>query len=186
MNTTPTSPTTTWGALAELPSVEALYRACERLRDEGFTRWDAHTPYPVHGLERAMGLKRSLVPVIVLVLGLGGAAAGMLLQWWVSTEAYPLVISGKPYFSWPAFVPIMFECGVLGGAAGAFFGFLGLARLPQHHHPVFESKRFERASDDAFFVSVGADDPKWDRERTVALLHETGATTVEVLEVAAT
>lgn len=182
MSEMPITDRETWGALAELPSVDALYAACERIRDEGYTSWDAHTPYPVHGLERAMGLRRSWVPLIVLVLGFGGAAAGMLLQWWVSVEAYPLVISGKPLFSWPAFVPIMFECGVMGGAAGAFFGFLALARLPRHHHPVFESVAFERASDDAFFVSIAAEDPNWDRERTTALLHEVGATMVEVIE----
>lgn len=171
-----------WGALAEIPSVDALHGACEGLRDAGYTHFDAHTPYPVHGLERAMGLKRSLVPLAVLVLGLGGAAAGMLLQWWVSAEAYPLVISGKPLFSWPAFVPIMFECGVMGGAAGAFFGFLALARLPRHHHPLFESERFERFSDDAFFVSVAAEDPRWDRDETTRLLRDLGAREIEMIE----
>jgi hypothetical protein len=182
MSDTTTTTAGAWGALAELPSAEALYRACERLRDAGYTDWDAHSPYPVHGLERAMGLKRSLVPLLVLALGLGGAAGGMLLQWWVSVEAYPLVISGKPFFSWPAFVPIMFECGVLGGAAGAFFGFLAFARLPRHHHPLFASKAFERVTDDAFFVSVAASDPEWDRMATVRLLHDIGASRVEVLE----
>ena len=182
MSTMPTTTGTTWGALAELASPEALFKACERLRDAGYTEWDAHSPYPVHGLERAMGLKRSLVPFFVLILGLAGAAGGMLLQWWVSTEAYPLIVSGKPMFSWPAFVPIMFECGVLGGAAGAFFGFLALARLPRHHHPLFESKAFERVTDDAFFVSVSAADPAWDSEATVRLLHDLGAERVEVLE----
>lgn len=170
-----------YGALAELPGPEALILACRRMRDEGFRHWDAHSPFPIHGLERAMGLKRSIVPLFVLVLGLGGAGLGMLLQWWVSVEAYPLVVSGKPFFSWQAFVPIMFECGVLGGALGALFGFLILARLPRHHHPLFESEAFERMSDDGFFISVEARDERFDRSATLDLLSELGASRVEVV-----
>ena len=171
-----------WGVLAEYPSPAALLRAAEGVRDAGYAAWDAHSPFPVHGLERAMGLKRSMVPLAVLVLGLGGAAAGMALQWLVSTRAYPLVVSGKPYFSWPAFVPIMFETGVLGGALGALLGFLGLSRLPRHHHPLFESTRFERVSDDGFFISIEGADPRFDRGPTVALLERLGASAVEVIE----
>ncbi|HVS01781.1 MAG TPA: DUF3341 domain-containing protein [Thermoanaerobaculia bacterium] len=174
---------TLWGALAEFHTPAALLQAAEGLRDEGFRSWDAHSPFPVHGLERAMGLRRSPVPLLVLALGLGGAAAGMAMQWWVSVEAYPLVISGKPLFSWPAFVPIMFECGVLGGALGAFFGFLGFSRLPRHHHPLFESQRFARASDDRFFLSIEATDDRFDRDRTPRLLRELGAEHVELVEV---
>jgi hypothetical protein len=175
------SDATVWGALAEFATPAGLLSASRGLREAGYRHWDAHTPFPVHGLERAMGLKRSMVPLFVLVLGLGGAAGGMLLQWWVSTTAYPLVISGKPFFSWPAFVPIMFECGVLGGALGAIFGFLALARLPRHHHPLFESATFERASDDRFYLSVEARDGKFDRRATLALLAELGASRVELV-----
>jgi hypothetical protein len=171
-----------WGVLAEFDSPASLYRAAERVRDAGFEKWDTHSPFPVHGLERAMGLKRSMVPVAVLVLGLGGAAAGMALQWWVSTRAYPLVVSGKPFFSWPAFVPIMFECGVLGGALGAVFGFLGLSKLPRHHHPLFASTRFERVTDDKFFLSVEASDPRYGGDDTVRLLERLGAQHVELVE----
>jgi hypothetical protein len=170
-----------FGVLAEFGSPAELVAAAEGVREAGYDRWDAHTPFPVHGLERAMGLRRSPVGWFVLTLGLGGAAAGMLLQWWVSTTAYPLVISGKPLFSWPAFVPIMFECGVLGGAVGAIAGFLALARLPRHHHALFNSARFERATDDAFFLSVEAADPKFDRAATPALLTRLGARHVEVV-----
>lgn len=175
------SDATVWGALAEFATPASLLSASRGLREAGYRHWDAHTPFPVHGLERAMGLKRSLVPLFVLVLGLGGAAGGMLLQWWVSTTAYPLVISGKPFFSWPAFVPIMFECGVLGGALGAIFGFLALARLPRHHHPLFDSAAFERASDDRFFLSVEARDGKFDRQATLKLLADLGASRVELV-----
>ena len=171
-----------WGMLAEFESPKALYRACESVRDAGFTRWDAHSPFPVHGLDRAMGMKRSMLPWIILVLGLAGAATGFVLQWWVHAEAYPLVISGKPYFSWPAYIPITFELGVLGGALGAVFGMLGLNQLPRHHHPIFESARFARASDDRFFVSIEAADPKFDAVATRRLLESAGAAAVETIE----
>ena len=171
-----------WGALAEFRTPGALLEASRRVREAGYRSFDAHTPFPVHGLERAMGLRRSLVPLFVLVLGLGGAAGGMLLQWWVSTTAYPLVISGKPLFSWPAFVPIMFECGVLGGAVGAVAGFLALSRLPRHHHPLFASPAFERASDDRFFLSIEAGDERFDRAGTLRLLSELGASRVELIQ----
>lgn len=176
-----TTPAGLYGLLAEFPSPEALLQACEKVRDRGISAWDAHTPFPIHGLEKAMGLKRSVVPLFVLVLGLGGAAFGMLMQWWVATKAYPLVISGKPLFSWPAFVPITFECGVLGGALGAIFGFLSQARLPQHHHALFNSESFERVTDDGFFISLEAADPKFDREETERWLHDLGATRVEAI-----
>jgi hypothetical protein len=177
---------TTWGLLAEFSTPDRLAVACRGVRDAGFSRWDAHTPFPVHGLDEAMGLKRSPVGWFVLVLGLSGAAAGMLLQWWVATIAYPLVISGKPLFSWPAFVPVMFECGVLGGAAGAVLGFLLLAKMPQPFHPLFNSERFERVSDDRFFISIEAADPRFDRAATAALLGELGAEHVEAVETGGT
>jgi hypothetical protein len=171
-----------WGMLAEFPTPKALYHACERVRDAGFTRWDAHSPFPVHGLDRAMGMKRSVLPWIILVLALGGAATGFVLQWWVHSLAYPLVISGKPYFSWPAYIPITFELGVLGGALGAVFGMFGLNQLPRHHHPVFGSERFARVTDDTFFVSIEAADPKFDSVATRRLLEDAGAVAVEILE----
>jgi hypothetical protein len=171
-----------YGILAEFPTPADLYHACERVRDEGFTRWDAHTPFPVHGLDKAMGLRRSPLPWIVLGMALLGAAAGFGLQAWVHMSAYPLVISGKPYFSWPAFVPITFELAVLFGALGAVFGMLGLNGLPMHHHPLFKSKVFERASDDAFFISIESWDPRFDPSATRRLLESLGARSVELVE----
>jgi hypothetical protein len=168
-----------FGLVAEFPSPAALYHACEGVRDAGYTRWDAHAPFPIHGLERAMGLPASKLPWIVLVMALGGAATGMALQGWVATIAYPLVISGKPFFSWPAFVPVTFELGVLGGALGAVFGMFALNQLPTLYHPLFGSARFERASDDGFFISIESWDPKFDAARTADLLRGLGATHVD-------
>ncbi len=178
---TPTSTPGPFAVLAEFATPDGLLYGCRQVRDAGFTRWDAYSPFPVHGFEKAMGLSRSWVSLFVLVLGLGGAAGGMLLQWWVSVQAYPLVISGKPLFSWPAFVPIMFECGVLGGALGAVLGFLLLSRLPRHHHPLFESERFERVTDDRFFISIETADPEFDETATRELLESSGATVVETV-----
>ncbi|MCH9651083.1 MAG: DUF3341 domain-containing protein [Deltaproteobacteria bacterium] len=172
---------TEYGLLAEFQTPEHLYQACEKVRDAGFSHWDAHSPFPIHGLDKAMGLKKSPVSLFVLVLGLSGATIGMLMQWWVATKAYPLVISGKPLFSWPAFIPIAFECGILGGAVGALLGFLSQARLPRPHHALFNASRLERVTDDAFFISIETADPNFDRESTAQLLKDLGATHVEAV-----
>jgi hypothetical protein len=171
-----------YGLLAEFATPAELYKACEKVRDAGFTRWDAHSPFPVHGLERAMGLRRSPLPWIVLGMGLTGAALAVLLQWWVHASAYPLVISGKPFFAWPAMVPITFEVAVLFGALGAVFGMLGLNRLPMHHHPLFESKLFEKVTDNAFFISIESWDPRFDPSTTRTLLESLGARSVELVK----
>jgi hypothetical protein len=171
-----------YGLLAEFATVADLYHACEQVRDAGFTRWDAHTPFPVHGLDRAMGLRRSPLPWIVLVMGLTGAVLGFGLQWWVHASAQRLVISGKPYFSWPAFIPITFEVAVLFAALGAVLGMLGLNRLPMHYHPLFRSKVFERVTDDAFFISIESWDPRFDPSATRTLLETLGARRVELVE----
>jgi hypothetical protein len=171
-----------YGVLAEFPNPKALFDACEQVRDQGFRNWDAHTPYPVHGLDGAMGLAPSSVPWIALVSGLSGAAGGFLLQTWVSVSAWPLVISGKPLFSWQAFVPVTFECGVLAAALGAIVGMLYLNRLPMHHNPLFESSRFEAASDDKFFISIEATDPSFDADQTGSFLQGLGASHVELVK----
>ena len=173
---------THYGLLAEFATPGELFHACEKVRDAGFTRWDAHTPFPVHGLDRAMGLRRSPLPWIALVMGLTGVGAGFALQWWVHTKAYPLVISGKPFFAWPAFVPVTFELGILFAALGAVFGMFALNRLPMHHHPLFQSKVFERVSDDAFFISIESWDPRFDPTATGKLLESLGARSVELVE----
>jgi hypothetical protein len=171
-----------FGLLARFENAQAIYRACEKVRDAGYTKWDSHTPFPVHGLDHAMGVKASRLPWLVLLTGLTGATGGMLLQWWVAVHAYPLVISGKPLFSWPAFVPVTFELGVLFGALGAVFGMFAFNQLPMLYHPLFSSKAFERATDDGFFISIESWDPKYDETRTAALLRDVGAVDVELVE----
>jgi Alternative complex III, ActD subunit len=181
VNATQASGGTHFGVLAQFADPEKLMQACAKVRDQGFSAWDAHTPFPIHGLDKAMGLRRSWVSAFVLVMGLAGAGFGMLMQWWVATTAYPLVISGKPFFSWPAFIPITFECGVLGGASGAVLGLLIMARLPRHHHALFNSERFTQVTDNAFFISIEADDPRYDPAQTPRFLEEIGASHVEAV-----
>lgn len=171
-----------FGVLAEFGSAREIYHACEKVRDKGFKHWDAHTPFPVHGLDKAMGLKPSVLPWIVLVMSLSGLVVGFGLQTWVHVFEYPLVISGKPLFSWPAFIPVTFELTVLFGAFGAVFGMLGLNKLPQLYHAVFHSSRFARATDDKFFISIEATDPQFDATATQTFLKSVGAVHVEVLE----
>ena len=127
-------------------------------------------------------LKSSALPWIVLVAGLSGAVGAMGLQWWVHAVRYPLVFAAKPFFSWQAFIPVTFEVMVLFSALGAVFGMFHMNRLPRLHHPLFSSTRFERFSDDRFFISIQADDPKFDLEQTQSLLRECGALGVEVVE----
>lgn len=159
-----------------------LMRACEKLKNAGYRQFDAHTPFPVHGLEKAMGLPPSKLPWVVLLCGATGLLSAIALTYFCSTD-YPLTISGKPAFSYQAYVPVMFELTVLFSAFGTFFGMWGLNRLPAYYHPTMTHPSFPRATDDAFFVSVEAKDPKYDASKTKKLLEELGAREiVEVME----
>lgn len=171
-----------FGLLAEYETPGELYHACEKVRDEGYAAWDAYTPFPVHGLEKAMGLKPSIIPYIVCVMGFSGAALGFGLQYWTSVIEYPYIISAKPFNSFQAFVPVTFELGILLGSFGAVFGMFGLNKLPQLYHSLFNSKRFSRVTDDRFFIAIEARDPRFDDEDTRALLESTGAVHVEEVE----
>ncbi len=170
-----------YGLLAEYDTQQRLFAGCAAARKAGLERWEAHTPYPVHGLDQAMGLASSRIGLVVLAMTLGGAAAGFLLQAWVAGIASPLVISGKPLFSWPAFIPITFETAVFGGALGTVASLLFSSGLPRWHHPLFSSRRFEAASNDRFFISVEAADPAFEWEATRELL-ERDAVAVEIVD----
>jgi len=168
-----------WGLLAEFDTPQTIYHACENVRDEGYRNWDAHVPFPVHNLEKAMGVPASKVPWIVLGMALFGLMAGFTLQWWTTAVDYPVMVAGKPFVSWPAWVPVTFELTILLGAFGAVFGMLALNRLPTFHHPLFNSERFERATDDKFFIAIEARDPLYDAKKTRKLLQKLGAVNVE-------
>lgn len=165
--------------MAEFDSVDALIVAAQRVRDAGYTRWDAHTPFPVHGLNDAMGLRPTRLPWIVLLAGTTGALTGLALQWFTNTFDYPYLISGKPLFSLPANIPVMFELTILFSAVAAFVGMLALNGLPRPYHALFSNRRFRRATADRFFISIEADDPRFDAEATKKFLASLGGAAVE-------
>jgi hypothetical protein len=171
--------------LAEFDSAHDVLHAAEKVRDAGYQKWDTHTPFPVHGMDRAMGLGDSRLGWIVICCAITGLTGAVVMMHWMNGVDYPLIIGDKPGGApgtLPSMVPIMFELTVLLSAFGAVFGMLGMNRLPQHHHPVFESDRFRAASDDKFFISIEADDPKFDVDKTRALLEKAHAAHVEVVE----
>jgi hypothetical protein len=171
--------------LGEFDSAHDVLHAAEKVRDAGYARWDAHTPFPVHGMDRAMGLKDSKVGWIVIVFALTGLGGAFLMMQWMNGIDYPLIIGDKPGGApgtLPSMVPILFELTILLSAFGAVLGMLGLNRLPRHNHPVFESERFRKASDDRFFISIDADDPNFEVGKTRALLERAHARHVEVIE----
>lgn len=168
--------------LAEFETPGQLLHACEKVRDAGFRKWDAHTPFPVHGMDAAMGLPDSRLGWIVLVAGLSGCLTALGLIWWTNGIDYPLIIGGKPPFALPAAVPVMFELTILFSAFGAVLGMFGLNRLPRHHHPVFYSEHFERATDDRFFISVEASDKKFDLDETRLLLESLSPAHLELIQ----
>jgi Protein of unknown function (DUF3341) len=171
-----------WGLLAQYENPHTIYKACEMVRNEGYEQWDACTPFPVHGLDKAMGLKPSALPWLVLVVGILGSSFMLFFQAWTSGQVYPVIVGGKPLFSLPAFVPVWYEVTVLASCVTAFLGNWILTGLPRPHHPAFGSKAFERVTDDKFFILVEAADEKFDLAQTKALLQKTGATLVEELE----
>lgn len=170
------------GLLAGFDSVDAILHASQKVRDAGYTNWDAHTPFPVHGLNEAMGAKPTLLQWVVLLSGSTGLLTAVALQWWMNAYDYPYIVSGKPFFSIPANVPIWFELTVLFSGFACFFGMLAFNKLPQFFHPVFRSSAFERATDDRFFISIMASDPKFDRQKTAALLKSLDPSSLEELE----
>ena len=171
-----------FGLVARFEGPAELTHACAALHDAGYRKFDCHTPFPVHGLERAMGLPPSRLPFIVLGGGIAGLVGGLALQWWVHSVAYPLNFSGKPFFSLPAYIPVAFETTILLAAFGAFFGMWALNRLPEYFHPTMQHRSFERASDDAFFISVEAVDPNYDPAATRTLLEQLGGQEVEEVQ----
>ena len=177
----PMAPTKPLLMLAEFDSAADCMHGAEKLRDGGYKLFDAHTPFPVHGMDRAMGLSDSKLGWIVLCFGLSGTFLAWLMMFWMNGIDYPIVIGGKPPGTLPSMIPIMFEVTVLFSALSAVFGMLGLNKLPRHHHPLFFSERFKGFSDDKFFLSVEVEDAKYDATKTRALLESAKAKAVEVV-----
>ncbi|MEQ8844471.1 MAG: DUF3341 domain-containing protein [Phycisphaerales bacterium] len=170
------------GVMAEFKTAADVYHAAEQVRDAGFKKWDVFAPFPIHGIDEAMGMKRTILPWIVAGGAITGVSLALLMQWWMSAVDYPLVVQGKPYDSWEPFVPITFELGVLFSAFATLLGMLALNGLPRWNHPLLKNDRFLRTSDDVFAIVIEAGDSKFQGEETVAMLQGLGAGHVELVE----
>ncbi|MDQ2711872.1 MAG: DUF3341 domain-containing protein [Acidobacteriota bacterium] len=169
------------GAMVEFDTPEELLTACERAYAEGFRRMDAYAPLPVEGLAEAIGYKRNNVAFCVLIGGICGAIGGFGLLEWITVVAYPHNVGGRPLNSWPAYIPITFECLILLSALTAVISMLAMNGLPQPYHPVFNVPEFERASVDKFFLCIESSDPKFRAEDTLEFLRSLGGIGVSVV-----
>jgi hypothetical protein len=160
-----------YGVMAEFEDPTSLVEAARRTYDEGYRKFDAFSPFPIHEIFEAMHLHDKRVPLMVLGGGIAGLCTGLGLQVWVSAFAYPLNIAGRPYLSWPMFVPVTFELTILFASFAAVFGMFALNGFPMPYHPVFNVPAFDRASQDRFFLCIEATDPRFDSHTTRAFLE---------------
>jgi hypothetical protein len=177
--------------LAEYDTPNAIAKAAMKVRDAGYQKWDCHTPYALHGMDEAMGLKSTKIGFISFFFGMLGVATAVSMMMYMNAWdfdfldigwGYPIIVGGKPPGAFPSMVPIMFELGILFCGLATLFGLFGIIKLPRHNHPIFQSERFEAATDDKFFISIEAEDQKFDLDRTKALLESTDPTHLELLE----
>jgi len=168
-----------YGLLAEFANPSTLIKAAKKVRKAGYKHFDTHSPFPIHGMDKAMGLGQSKVGYITFIGGITGLGLATWLQWWTSAVDYPINISGKPFFAIEPSVPIMFELTVLFSALSAVGGMLLLNGLPRPYNPLFYSQRFSHVTDDAYFLHIAASDPLFDTENTRTLLLEAQAQEVE-------
>ena len=162
---------TLYGLMAEFEDPTSLVAATQHAHREGYRSMDAYSPFPIEELHEALGSHHTRLPLIVLIGGLCGCLGGYGLQYWAAAIAYPVNVGGKPFHSWPAFIPITFECTILAAALSAVFGMLALNGLPMPYHPVFNVPRFALASRNRFFLCIEARDPKFELEGTRRFLE---------------
>ncbi len=175
-------PAPSYGLIATFDSAAAVYHAAEQVRDAGYKNWDVITPCPIHGMDKAMGVKRSIVPRISLAGGITGFCTGMTMIWWTGQYDYPLIVGGKPYFS-PMFAfPVSYELTILFTAFATIIGMFVVNGLPMHYHPVLKSPKIKRGLDDQFLIVIEARDPRFNLANTKALLEKVGGKDVSELE----
>jgi len=160
-----------YGLMAEFTDLPELMAAVRAARGAGYSRLDAYTPFPVEELAEELGVHHSRLPLVVLLGGIVGGIAGYLLQYWTAAIDYPINVGGRPLHSWPLFIPVTFECTVLGAALACVLGMLALNGLPMPYHPVFNVPRFALSTRDRFFLCIEAADPLFDRELTRRFLE---------------
>jgi len=171
-----------YGIIAEFETPADAMHAAEKVRDAGFRKWDVFTPFPVHGMDRAMGLKNSKVGWFSFLGGVTGYTTGMLMIWFMNKFDYPILIGGKPLFSPYGAFPPSYELTILLGAFGALGGMLLLNRLPRLHHPLLKHKRFTQVTHDRYFVVIETSDPKYNETETRKLLEGAGSKHIEMVE----
>jgi hypothetical protein len=170
MSHDPSTPTL-YGLMAEFDQPNALVAAAEQARLAGYRKMDAYSPIPIDELSDALGLRPTRLPILVFLGGVLGCIGGFGLAYWTQVIAYPWNIGGRPYNSWPQYIPVTFETTVLGAALTAFIGMWALNKLPQPYHPVFNVREFARASTDRFFLCIEAGDPRFDLDGTRQFLE---------------
>jgi ActD protein len=177
------TPRKVYGMAAEFGSAQALFEAAEKIRDAGFKRWDVHSPFPIHGMDKAMGLGKSWLTAVIFCGGLTGFLFAFGLEVFPSTVLYKVVVMGKPvsFFSIPSWIPVMFELTILLSAFSAVFGLMAFIQLPKWYHPVFNWERFARTTDDGFFIVIEARDPKFSESKTRAFFEQLGGTHVTLI-----
>src|SRR3954467_7268915 len=171
-----------YGIIAEFTTAASVLHAAEKVRDAGFRKWDVFTPFPVHGMDRAMGLRNSKVGWFTFLGGVTGYTTGMLMIWWMNAYDYAIVVGGKPMFSPYSAFPPSYELTILFGAFGSLFGMLFLNRLPRLHHPLLKNKRFALVTHNRFFVVIECNDPKYAEAQTRKLLEDLGSRHIEVVD----
>jgi hypothetical protein len=178
----PVPPAPLFGIMAEFESPNDLVIAARRAHDEGYRKMDAYTPYPIEALDAALGIPHTKLPYVVLGGGIVGCCVGFGLQVYASVFDYPLNVGGKPFYSWPAFIPPTFETTILFAAIAAVLGMLAMNGLPMPHHPVFNVPRFAMASRDRFFLCIESTDPLFEPEKTSRFLATLGPRVVTDVE----
>ncbi len=172
-----------YGIMAEFDNPSDLVAAARQTYAAGYRRINGYSPYPIEELTEAIGFTKTTLPIIVFVGGLIGGLGGFFMQYWMEVIDYPLNVGGKPFNSWPAFIPITFECTVLVAAFSAVLGMLILNKLPQPYHPVFNAPNFALATRDKFFLVIEANDPKFKHDEATAFMNTLGAMGVSDVEV---
>jgi mono/diheme cytochrome c family protein len=171
-----------YGVTALFASSEKILSAAKAVSNKGYKKFDTYTPYPIHGLDNAMDLKRSMIGRVTLIAGMAGVVSLVLFTWWANSIDYPLQIGGKPYFAWPSYVPLMFEMGVLFGAVTTVISLLAIwLGLPRNSHPLHDTEFMRKVSDDRFGVCIEASDPKFDETKTAMFLETLGSEKVETV-----
>lgn len=160
-----------YGILAEFDTATDMVDAATKVRDAGYTKTDAFSPFPLHEIDEALGIKRSILPYLIFAGGVTGLLSGLGLVYFVHVIDYPIIVGGRPHFSLPSFIPPMYELTILLAAAVAVFGMLFLNGLPAPYHPLFNVPRFALATREKFFLVIEASDPNYDYEKTKSFME---------------